>query len=90
MMPKLYIKVRRCLTLFRRRPVEARWRGRRRHLDIYIYIYFYNVYVETSKIVIPRTCLKTFTTHAQSLDAVDSSPSHSHFIEENSAGAICE
>ena len=34
MMPKLYIKVRRCLTLFRRRPVEARWRGRRRHLDM--------------------------------------------------------
>ena len=33
MIPKLYIKARRCLTLFRRRPAKARWRGCRRHLD---------------------------------------------------------
>ena len=37
MMPQLYIKVRRCLTLFRRRPAKARWRGCRRHLDNIIY-----------------------------------------------------
>ena len=35
--PKLYIKVRRCLTLFRRRPAKARWRGCRRHLDNILY-----------------------------------------------------
>ena len=51
MIPKLYIKVRRCLTLFRRRPAKARWRGCRRHLDTYTHIYIYiYIYIRYWKI----------------------------------------